>query len=207
MIPSAWNVTVLSQPCLFFSTIFYKALLHLQSSDTQVNSPLRSLGTLSILIVHIYISFSLSITIQTNRSINTHNEIWTPWKHPCILPYSQNLIPKVLFQYIFPLFMVANLACHLGTLPRRGMASTFQWISIWVCLCEHFVDCWLIQESPASCGQCHPEAGVPGLCKDGRWASQVKQASNPSSSLVSASVTMSKFLPWVLGLASFNGGL
>ena len=55
---------------------------------------------------------------------------------------------------------------------------------------------WLFGQVPALCGQCHSWACWPGVYKNARWASHGDQARKQHSSMASASIPASRFLPW-----------
>ena len=57
-------------------------------------------------------------------------------------------------------------------------------------------------ESPAHYEQGHPWEGGPGLRKRVSWASYGEQANEQHSSMASASVPASRFMPWAPAVTS-----
>lgn len=82
-------------------------------------------------------------------------------------------------------------------LASRRVYGAFSWLTIAVGR----------SGSPAYCGCCHSWSGGPWLSKKAILANFRSQASEHCSSLVSAPVPTSRFLPWAPALAFLADGL
>lgn len=192
--------------CLFFSTISCKALLYLQISlIPQINSPwdLKVPWASQLYIFTVFLFFYCYTHKHRYTQIQWDMNSMEISTSSCSSLYFQNLVPR-MFQCIFPLFMMANLGSQLDTLSRRGIAASgldYEQVCVGILLTAD----WYRKAQPT-----RGSTILRPVClsyKKGRWANQVKQVSNPNSSPVSASVFVSKFLPWALVLTSFDGSL
>lgn len=152
-------LSVLSWPCLFLSTILYKALLHLQSSlIAQINSswgllaPWTSQWYISTVFLFFYCSTHKHRYTQIQWDMNSM-EISTSYYSSL---YFQNLVPRI-FQCIFPLFMMANLGSQLDTLSRRGISASgleYEQVCVSILLTDNSYRKPSLLEAVPSWGQC-----------------------------------------------------
>jgi hypothetical protein len=142
------------------------------------------------------------VTISSNRFI-LFILYASPFFWECLFPY---IVPnngiKPLWRLLL-IFIPYYIISHFAQVPEYlslNLLSLF-----WTCgkSVGRFLNWWSLWEILAHSGQCHPLVGGPGLYRlSNPWLASSKQ----HSSMDSALVPVSRFLPWAPTLTFLPGG-